>query len=84
MSALIDEFVAADKRIPMRELIAGLQETLQRNHLKILAAARSDWERKRAGQDPSDACVTVRIAPQRKTKKRAPKAAVIDHWQSLS
>ena len=84
MTPEIDDFVAADKRIPMRELIAGLQETLQRNHLKILEAARCDWASKYAAGDPSDACVTIRVARARGVKKRATKRSGPQHWQSLS
>lgn len=84
MTPAIDDFVAPDKRIPMRELIAGLQETLQRNHLKILEAARSDWASKYSAGDPSDACVTIRVANRREVKKRGAKRTVAPHWQSLS
>lgn len=74
MTVSLEEFAAADKYVPMRELVAALQQTLERNHQKILAAALNDWERKYAGCDPSDACASVHIsAPVKRTRK--PKAS---------
>jgi hypothetical protein len=74
MNVPLEEFATADKRIPMRDLIAGLQQTLQRNHLKILEAARKDWERTYGSCDPTNGCATVRITPGRKRKR--PRAVV--------
>jgi hypothetical protein len=71
MNVPLEEFAAAAKDVPMRELVAGLQQTLKRNHEKILAAALSDWEQKYAGRDPSDACVSVHIAPAAKPARKA-------------
>ena len=71
MNVSLEEFAAADKHVPMRELVAALRQTLERNHQKILAAALSDWERKYAGRDPSDACASVHIAaPVSRARKR--------------
>ena len=73
MNVPLEEYAAADKNVPMRELVANLQQTLARNHQKILAAALSDWEQKYSGRDPSDACVSVRIAaPAPRTRKAKP------------
>lgn len=71
MNVALEEMPAADKQVPMRELVATLQQTLARNHQKILAAARSDWEQKYAGRDPSDACVSVHIAATPQRARRA-------------
>ena len=71
MNVSLEEFFAADKHVPMRDLVAGLQQTLERNHQKILAAALSDWEQKYAGRDPSDACASVHIAPTPKRTRKA-------------
>ncbi len=54
----------------MRDIVAALQETMQRNHLKILEAARSDWQSRRGSQDASDACATIRIESAAPRKKR--------------
>jgi hypothetical protein len=50
-----------DTVIDSRRLIAGLREALDMNYARVLAAARTQWERNFEGRDPSDACVTVRI-----------------------
>lgn len=73
MNVPLEEYAAADKNVPMRELVANLQQTLARNHQKILAAALSDWQRKYAGRDPSDACASVHIAaPAPRARKAKP------------
>ena len=73
MNVPLEEVAAFDKQVPMRELVATLQQTLERNHQKILAAALSDWERKYAGRDPSDACASGHIAaPASRGRKRQP------------
>lgn len=69
-AAIEDYFPTTDKRIPMGVLIAGLQDTLRRNHEKILEAARSDWQNSYGACDPSDACVTIRIAAAGSQEKR--------------
>jgi hypothetical protein len=50
-----------DTIIDSRRLIAGLREALDMNYARVLAAARTQWERNFEGRDPSDGCVTVRI-----------------------
>ncbi len=73
MNVSLEEFAAADKHVPMHELVAALRQTLERNHQKILAAALSDWQRKYAAGDPSDACTSVHIAaPVKRTRKTKP------------
>ena len=73
MKVSLEEYAAADKNVSMRELVTNLQQTLARNHQKILAAALSDWQSRYAGRDPSDACASVRIAaPAPATRKAKP------------
>jgi hypothetical protein len=48
--------------------ISGLRQALALNHTRMLDVAKNYWERKYAGKDPSDACVSVRITAG-KTKK---------------
>jgi hypothetical protein len=43
------------------EVTLRLQYALDQNYRQILERARNEWERKFAGSDPSDACVSVRI-----------------------
>ena len=45
-----------------RELVDGLQKALEKNYGRILRAAGKEWERRFAGKDPSDACVSIRIS----------------------
>ena len=70
MNVSLEEMPAANKNVPMRELVATLQETMARNHQKILAAALNDWERKYAGRDPSDACASVHVAAAPKRARK--------------
>ena len=48
--------------IDSRRLIAGLKHALDMNYARVLATARTQWERNFEGKDPSDACVSVRIS----------------------
>ncbi len=50
-----------DVRTTDRHLINELRRTLDASYERLLEAARMKWESKFAGNDPSDACVTVRI-----------------------
>lgn len=44
------------------DLIGSLQNLLDRKHEQFVSSARRHWERNFAGNDPSDACVSVRIS----------------------
>ena len=57
------EFLAG--RITNRELVTGLRSVLDRKYSRIVRAAGDEWQRRFAGKDPSDACVSVRISPAR-------------------
>ena len=48
--------------IDSRRLITGLRHALDVNYARVLASAQERWERNFAGNDPSDACVSVRIS----------------------
>ncbi len=52
---------AAYSQISNREMVAGLQDALEKNYRRVLQSASDEWENRFAGNDPSDACVTVRI-----------------------
>lgn len=43
------------------EIAKGMLRAIETNSRRILDAARKEWERKYAGSDPSDACVSVCI-----------------------
>ncbi len=49
--------------LPVKLLLAMLR-AVERKHGRLISEARKEWERKFAGNDPSDACVTVRINGQ--------------------
>jgi hypothetical protein len=52
----------SDSIIDSRRLISGLRHALDMNYARVLASARTQWERNFEGNDPSDACVSVRIS----------------------
>jgi hypothetical protein len=51
----------SDNFIDSRRLITGLKHALDVNYARVLAAAQTRWESAFAGNDPSDACVRVRV-----------------------
>jgi hypothetical protein len=50
-----------DNVIDSRRLITGLRHALDVHYARVLAQARTRWERSFEGRDPSDVCVKVRI-----------------------
>ena len=44
------------------ETLAGLERALDASYRRFVSSAAEKWERSFGGKDPSDACVTVRIA----------------------
>ena len=64
-----------DHVIDGRRLINGLRHALDVNYAKVLATAQTRWESAYTGNDPSDACVSVRITSGKPTagilRKRA-------------
>ena len=51
----------ADNIIDSRRLITGLRHALDVNYARVLDAAKTQWERCFESNDPSNACVSVRI-----------------------
>jgi len=49
------------RELEKAEVIAGLRHALDVQYRRFCEAARADWERL-FGSDPTDACVTVRVA----------------------
>jgi len=41
--------------------VQGLQRALDKSYAQLRERAHVEWQRRCAGQDPSDACVCVRI-----------------------
>lgn len=50
-----------DSFIDSRRLVAGLRQALDVSYTRVLANAKSHWERDFESNDPSNACVSVRI-----------------------
>ena len=59
--------IVSDSIIDSRRLITGLRHALDVNYSRVLGAARDNWERYFEGNDPSDACVSVRITSGKPT-----------------
>jgi len=49
------------EHISLRDSIENLRQALDLAYAQLRERARNDWERHFAGNDPSDACVSVRI-----------------------
>ena len=61
MSAKQRDFAAIELEATKFEMISGLERALDVNYRRLINAAKSEWEERFAGQDPSDACVGVHI-----------------------
>ena len=77
--------------IDSRRLITGLRHALDMNYARVLAAAKTRWERNFEGKDPSDACVSVRISSGKPTAgvlRKSPSALLHGArsvcWRSIS
>lgn len=57
--------------------IAGLERALDKSYARMRERARAAWERHHAGNDPADACVTVRVASAAEaTPKKRPRLRI--------
>ena len=52
------------------ELIIGVRSALDQSYSRVIRAASDEWQRRFGGKDPSDSCVTVRIASGGKARAR--------------
>ena len=43
------------------ELVVGLQHAIDYSYRRLFESAKQEWERRFADNDPSDACVSIRI-----------------------
>jgi hypothetical protein len=55
------DFTAIETAMLKWETIEGLKWAIDNSYRRLLDAARHEWERRFAGKDPRDACVSVRI-----------------------
>lgn len=46
------------------EELLGLRLALDRAYARVRGCARAEWERRYAGEDPADYCVSVRVEPR--------------------
>lgn len=64
MKTRLKDYSVTDKAISSQRLLEGLQRSLDASYQELFAAAKSEWERSYTGNDPSDACVSVRIGAE--------------------
>jgi len=78
--------VLSDNFIDSRRLITGLRHALDVNYARVLEGARTSWERYFEGNDPSDACVTVRITSGKPSAGviKKPKGSILYGTRRLS
>jgi hypothetical protein len=57
-----------EKELIKLELIEGLQCAIDQNYHRLFEAAKAQWERNFAGNDPSDACVRIRVTTIEETQ----------------
>ena len=58
---------ALEQEVSKAEIIAGLRNALDQRYRRLRQAAQTDWERL-LGDDPADACVTVRVEQSTATR----------------
>jgi hypothetical protein len=66
------------------ELIEGLQRAIDNSYRRLREKARHEWESRFASNDPSDACVTVRISSARIQTPVLPCAGFLSNGQRSS
>jgi hypothetical protein len=60
-----------------RRLIDALRQALDSNYSRLLETAQQQWERNFAGEDPSDACVSVRVTTGDSHRSSLPCAGIL-------
>jgi len=61
MTTHLPDYVAIENEIIKHQITASLPDAVDRKFREIFGAAKTYWERNCAGNDPSDACVSVRV-----------------------
>jgi hypothetical protein len=77
MSICLQNHDVGDNITDNRRLIDGLRQALDMNYARLLETAKQKWERNFAGNDPSDACVSVRIRSGDSQERSLPCAGVL-------
>lgn len=62
MKDYLEQYALSHERLTDRQLANGLRKALHHNYGRVCGAAKEEFERRFAGKDPSDACVSVRIS----------------------
>ena len=62
MTAFPPDYATIENDIIKHQLTSGLRNTIDQKFRCLFDEAKADWERNFAGNDPSDACVSVRIS----------------------
>ena len=57
------DYAAFFKGLTNREVIVALHKALDQDYTQLREGAARVWERRFAGNDPADACVSVRVSP---------------------
>ena len=60
-----------------RRLIASLMQSLDMTYARMVETARQRWEHNFAGNDPSDACVSVRVGSGDSQRLSLPCAGIL-------
>jgi hypothetical protein len=71
------------ERISLRDSIENLRQALDLGYARLRERARNDWERNFVGEDPSDACVSVRVTAGDSPRRSLPCAGVIRQRRPL-
>jgi hypothetical protein len=58
-----EDFSAIEIAMLEYETLERLKRAIEISYRRLFESAAREWEQRFAGQDPSDACVTVRINP---------------------
>jgi hypothetical protein len=57
-----DDFSAIEEVMLKYETLERLKRAIEISYRRLIESARENWERRFAGQDPADGCVSVRIS----------------------
>jgi hypothetical protein len=60
-----------------QRLIDELRQALDMKYARLLETAKQEWTRNFAGNDPSDACVSVRITSGDSQRSSLPSAGIL-------
>ena len=53
------------------QLVDGFRTAVEKSYSRVFKIAQDEWERRFGDKDPSDACVSARIAPRQARRSLA-------------